>query len=145
NIKAAVAFLEGAHLVGALDLGRALNEAGKILKDSDNAYLVHVGSGIAALGERRDDVLAKRIPKGVRYVGVGVGRRWARSFMKATAERTGGAFTQINPDESIAWRSFELFSLLNTPRLMNARVVDDREHMSFLTFSSMVAQGEEIC
>ena len=60
------------------------------------------------MGERRDDVLAKRLPDGTRYVGVGVGRRWNRNFMKQAAERSGGYFTQINPDEPVAWRAFEL-------------------------------------
>src|SRR5262249_12790707 len=83
NIQAAVPFLESTHLVGALDLGRALSEAATALAKGPNAYLVHVGSGIAAMGERRPDALAKHLPAGVRYVGVGVGRRWARSFMKA--------------------------------------------------------------
>ena len=44
-------------------------------------------------------------PTGTRYVGVGVGKRWSRGFMKPAAERTGGYFTQINPDEPIAWRT----------------------------------------
>ena len=71
------------HLIGALDLGQALTDAAPFLKAGKNRYLVHVGSGIAAMGERRDDVLAKRLPDGTRYVGVGVGQRWNRSFMKA--------------------------------------------------------------
>ena len=35
------------------------------------------------MGERRPDVLARKLPAGTRYVGVGVGKRWARDFMKA--------------------------------------------------------------
>ena len=145
NIQAAVAFLENTHLVGALDLGRALAEAASALKKGTNPYLVHVGSGIAAMGERRDDVLAKQLPAGARYVGVGVGRRWARNFMKATAERTGGHFTQVNPDEPIAWRAFDLFATLATPRLFNAQVVDPAGKAVFLSLAQSVAQGEELC
>ena len=44
--------------------------------------------------------------------------------MKAAAERTGGFFTQINPDEPIAWRGFELAATLNAPRLLDVRVDD---------------------
>ncbi len=55
NIAAAVEFLEGTHLIGALDLGGALTEGEPFLKSADNTYLVHVGSGIAAMGERRED------------------------------------------------------------------------------------------
>jgi len=145
NVKAGLEFLDKAHLIGALDLGTALREAVKLADGAPNPTIVHVGSGIAALGLRNENELSKRVPDHVPYVGVGVGKRWARNFMKATAERTGGAFTQINPDESIGWRSFELFSLLNTPRLMNVKVIDDMERVKFLTFNSMVAQGEEVC
>jgi ferric-dicitrate binding protein FerR (iron transport regulator)/tetratricopeptide (TPR) repeat protein len=143
NVQAGIEFLEGAHLVGALDLRRALTTTKSFLKP--DAYLVHVGSGIAGMGERREDVLAKTIPDGVHYVGVGVGKRWSRSFMKQAAERTGGYFTQINPDEPLSWRSFELFSALNTPRLLDVKVIDDAERVRFLTEANSLAQGEELC
>ncbi|MBY0527099.1 MAG: FecR domain-containing protein [Gemmataceae bacterium] len=143
NVEAAVAFLESVHLIGALDLGRALTEAEPMLRALKNPYLVHVGSGIAAMGERRDDVLAKRLPAGTRYVGIGVGRRWARSFMKAAAERSDGTFTQINPDESISWRAFELAAALDLPRLLDVQV--QAGSVPFLGVANIVAQGEELC
>jgi hypothetical protein len=144
NVQAAVSFLEGAHLVGALDLGRALAEAAPFLKAGTNPYLVHVGSGIAALGERRADVLAQSLPEGTHYVGVGVGRRWNRAFMKVAAERTAGYFTQINPDETMSWRAFELAATLNTPRLLDVRVEDKAGRAAFLPFARALAQGEEL-
>src|SRR5262249_10155942 len=127
NIQSAIAFLDKTHLIGALDLANALDvalRAGSVSDGQAETYLIHVGSGIPAMGERRDDALVKRLTSGVasaprdgaprddreargeretqaRYVGVGVGRRWNRSFMKAAAEKTGGHFTQINPDEPI--------------------------------------------
>ena len=67
-------------------------------------------------------MLVRRLPERARYVGVGVGKRWARSFMKDAAERTGGYFTQINPDEPVAWRAFDLLATLNTPRLLGLKV-----------------------
>ncbi len=145
NVKAAVAFLEGSHLVGALDLSGALDAAKPYLEAGQNPYLVHVGSGMATLGERREDLLLKHIPDGVHYVGVGVGRRWGRSFMKAAAERTGGYFTQINPDEPVSWRAFDLLATLNTPRLLDVKVVDNAERAVFLSYASSLAQGEELC
>jgi tetratricopeptide (TPR) repeat protein len=90
-------------------------------------------------------MLAKRVPEGVRYVGVGVGKRWARGLMKAAAERSGGYFTQINPDEPVAWRAFDLFAALNTPRLLDVKVVDAAERATFLCPTSALAQGEELC
>src|SRR5262249_10285907 len=122
-----------------------LGEASVLLKDATDPYLVHVGSGIAAMGEQRTDALVKRIPEGVHYVGIGVGRRWNRAFMKAAAEKTGGYLTQVNPDESVSWRAFELSGALNTPRLLDVSVGDDTGKNRYLTFASMVGHGEEVC
>jgi ferric-dicitrate binding protein FerR (iron transport regulator)/tetratricopeptide (TPR) repeat protein len=144
NIQAALQFLDQAHLVGTLDLAQALAAAGHLCESQASPYLIHLGSGIPALGERRDDGLAKHLPLSARYVGIGVGKRWNRSFMKQQAERSGGYFTQINPDEPIAWRCFEVFATLNTPRLLNVQVVDNAEQARFLTFATTAAQGEEV-
>jgi ferric-dicitrate binding protein FerR (iron transport regulator) len=145
NAAAAVRFLEETHLAGVLDLGKALDAAEPFLKSAQNPYLVHVGSGLPVLGETRADVLAKRLPDGVPYVGVAVGKRWNRALMKAAAERSGGFFTQINPDEPVNWRSFELYSALTAPRLVGVKVVDNAEKVTFLTHTTAVAQGEEVC
>jgi len=145
NLKSAIAFLESTHLIGALDLGQALTAAQPLLSGGRNAHLVHVGSGVAAMGERRADALAKKIPQGAHYVGVGVGKRWSRDFMKTAAERTGGYFTQINPDEPIAWRAFDLSATLNTPRLMDVKALAGNGMANFLLFSNYLAQGEELC
>jgi hypothetical protein len=145
NVAAAVQFLEGTHLAGALDLGKALAAVEPFLKAAKEPYLVHVGSGYSVLGETKADVLARRVPAGVRYVGVGVGKRWNRALMKAAAERGGGFFTQINPDEPVNWRSFELYSALTVPRLLGVKVVDNAEKAAFLSHTSAVAQGEEVC
>ncbi len=90
-------------------------------------------------------MLAKRVPTGARYVGVAVGKRWNRALMKTAAERSGGFFAQINPDEPVTWRAFELYSALTTPRLLGAKVIDTTEKVTFLTHTSAVAQGEEVC
>ncbi len=145
NIRAAVSFLDRTHLVGALDLSGALAAARPFLEGGKEPYLVHVGGGIASLGERREDVLARQIPDGTHYVGVAVGKRWSRGFMKAAAERSDGYFTQINPDESVRWRAFDLVSTLNAPRLLDVRVVDNAEKVRFLGCGTSVAQGEEVC
>ncbi len=144
NIDKAVAFLEKAHLVGALDLDNALKTAASLMKSSRNPHLVHVGGGLASIGESRPEVLADRVPPGTRYVGIGVGKRWNRAFMKLAAERTAGYYRQINPDEPLAWHAFDLLSTLNTPRLMNVQVVDDAEKVKFLAETTLASQGEEI-
>ncbi len=145
NVAAAARYLEKAHLVGALDLEGALAAAGELLAEAENPHLVHLGSGIAVLGERRTDKLVKLVPAGCRYVGVGVGKRYARNFMKAAAARTGGYFTQINPDENVAWRGFELLSTLNTPRLLDVKVSSEPGKARWLLFADSAAEGEEVC
>src|SRR5262245_21899442 len=145
NVSRALAFLEEAHLIGALDLDRALGEAAALLKDATDPYLVHVGSGIAAMGEQRTDALVKRISESVHYIGIGVGRRWNRAFMKAAAEKTGGYLAQVNPDESVSWRAFELSGALNTPRLLDVSVGDDTGKNRYLSFASLVGHDEEVC
>ncbi len=141
NVARAIAWLERAHLIGATNLDEALTEVTPMLRVGTNPHLVHVGGGVASIGEQRADELVKRIPEGVRYVGIGVGKRVSPAFMKVAAERTGGLFTQVNPDEPINWRGFEIASTLNAPRLLNVRV--DCEAAKFLTFSNMLAHGEE--
>ena len=145
NITAAVAFLDETHLIGALNLEQAIKAAGNYVAGADSPVLVHVGSGIPVLGELEIGKLVETLSKDAAYVGVGVGKRWNRPFMKAAATRAGGYFTQINPDESIQWRAFELVSSLNTPRLLDIRVAADDAQGEFLTMKDWVAHGEEIC
>ncbi len=147
NVAEAIKFLQSAHLVGALDLEKALQAALKFAKDAKNPHLLHIGSGIPAMGQRDAGKLAQMLPERVPYVGVGVGKRWNRAFMKAAAERTNGLFTQINPDEVVAWRAFELLATLNTPRLLDVQVIDaaGQPEPRFLSETTMIAQGEEIC
>ncbi len=146
HLAGATEFLDNTHLVGALDLGAAFDDVAALLK-GNNAWLVHLGSGYAALGAPEAD-LARHLPAGVRYVGVGVGKRWNRALMRSLAERTGGFFTQVNPDESIAWRSFDLVSTLDAPRLQGVTVTADGAgagpRPAFLADGSMVCQGEEL-
>lgn len=144
NVKHALAWLEKTHLIGALDLGQAFAACAPYLKAASEPHLVHLGSGVAVLGNRDQKTLCNALPDDTRYVGIGVGKRWARAFMKQAAEKTGGYYTQINPDEQVNWRAFELLSTLNTPRLTNVRVVDNSETVQFLGFSEVLAQGEEI-
>jgi ferric-dicitrate binding protein FerR (iron transport regulator)/tetratricopeptide (TPR) repeat protein len=150
NIARAVSFLEGIHLVGALDLGRAFAEAETVLAEADNPCLVHLGSGMTSMGEPEKDLYGL-LPPETPYVGVGVGKRWGRSFMKECARLTGGYFTQINPDEPIAWRSFDLLATLNTPRLLDVKVQGlwkknplDHQAPRFLSDRDSLSQGEEL-
>ena len=146
NVANAVSFLEQSHLIGALNLQAGLQESAAFLDMKANPYLVHVGAGVASLGEQRADVLISQLPKPTRYVGVAVGKKYAAQFMKVAAEKTGGYFTQINPDESVAWRGFDLASTLNTPRWLDLKVLPTGEVTAgddtrFLTFTNAVAQG----
>ena len=125
------------------------------MKDAQDLHVVHVGSGLTVVGERRPEVLVRRLPAESHYVGVAVGKKWNRTLMKLAAEKSGGFFTQINPDDAVAWRAFELYSTLNTPRLLGVTVTaeyaarkgstEDSPKLTFLCHSTAVAQGEELC
>lgn len=144
NLAAALKFLDQAHLIGALDLGNALDGLKPHLQKARVPHLLHLGGGVPALGETADDVLLRKVPDGTRYVGIAVGKRWNRTFLKGAADRTGGFWTQINPDEKVAWRAFEALATLNTPRLADLKVVDAAEKAVFLTDTIALAQGEEV-
>src|SRR5262249_54762903 len=141
----AVAELEKTHLVGALDLEQALDMAKKHLQAGQNPWLVHVGGGLPRMGEMRAGILARSGPENIRYVGGGGGKKWWGGLMKQTAERTGGYFTQINPDETVAWRAFDLLATLNTPRLLDLKVQAQGSDVRFLSETATLAQGEELC
>lgn len=150
QLTKAIDFMEDSHLLGALDLEQAFKLCGKLKSDKSENWLVHVGSGIPAIGERDATALQRLLPKKTRYVGVGIGKRWNRPFMKSAAGRTGGHFDQINPDEKIGWRAFELFSTLNAPRLLDMQVVAVQENKNdidprFLNFADTIAHGQELC
>lgn len=150
NIEKAIEHLGEVHLLGALNLEKALTACQPFLKPNPKNpatenYLVHLGAGVAVLGEKETPKLLDEIPASAKYIGVGVGKRWSQTFMKAAANRTGGHVTQINPDEQVTWRSFELLSLLNSPRVLNVKVTDNAKTHRYLQFSETLAQGEELC
>ena len=78
--------------------------------------------------------------------------------MESGARRTGGHVTQINPDEAVAWRAFDLLSTLNAPRLTEiavhstpTRSVSKDEHPAttasepaFLLLTTSLAHGQEL-
>lgn len=147
NLAKAGKWLDSIHLIGALDLGRAFRAVAAMAKAPAgvkdwNPHVVHLGGGVATLGERQADELAKLLPRELTYVGVGVGKRWARGLMKQLAGRSGGLFTQINPDEPVRWRARELLATLDTPRLLDVRVVDAAEKVAFRADVDALADGE---
>jgi tetratricopeptide (TPR) repeat protein len=135
NIADALAALEATHLVGALDLAQALD----VLRAHRPTTVVHVGSGVPILGQKDPGTLLKDWPG--EYVGVGVGKRVNRAFWQMAAEQTGGTFVTINPDESIRWRTLELASVLNAPRLAQLQMAGG--NLTWLPFSRSLTQGEE--
>ncbi|HYV34408.1 MAG TPA: VIT domain-containing protein [Gemmataceae bacterium] len=154
NIQQALRYLENTQLIGAFDLGQALTaieQTFKAAKTAKAANLIHVGAGVVGIGQRNDAELVKRIPTTAVYIGIGVGKQWSRTFMKLAADRTGGYFTQINPDEPINWRCFELLATLSTPILtvegsgVRGQGSEKGEMPAFLLDATTIAQGEELC
>jgi hypothetical protein len=144
NVRNAIARLEDTQLLGALDLGSTLAGLKPIAAECGNPYLVHIGSGYSALGSQDQAQLVAALPEKTKYIGVGVGKRWNRAFMKQAAAKSGGYFTQINPDEDIAWRSLDLVATLNTQRLLDVKVTDNTGRV-WLAYDDTVADGEEVC
>ncbi len=150
NIQAALKFLEDVKPLGALDLEQALTECQRHVRGREDVWLVHLGAGVPVLGESDPTVLQRRFLKDVRYVGVAVGKRWSKTFMQPAASRTGGYVTQINPDENVAWRAFDLYSTLNAPRLTEielrgiAKGANGPSAAQFLIWSNTLAQGQEL-
>ncbi|MEI8378478.1 MAG: VIT domain-containing protein [Planctomycetota bacterium] len=122
NVAASLQFLNEVAPIGALDLGQALKGVQQQMISSRETWIVHLGTGIPVLGERNLTTLQRMLPTDARYVGVAVGKRWSKSFMETAAQRTGGHTVQINPDEGVSWRAFDLLSTLNAPRLTDIAV-----------------------
>ena len=142
NVEALLEALSRAHLVGALDLGAALSALGPRLDALPDPVLVHVGGGMAALGERDPARLAGLLPVRARYLGVAVGRRWSRSFMELAAARSGGLVAQLHPGEPARWRGSALPDELLPPRLHGLRLAAGETEL--LPVEATVGAGEEL-
>ena len=59
NIKDAIKFLEGVHLIGASISARRSAPSTTDSRRAKNPHLVHVGSGITTIGQRSDAALAQ--------------------------------------------------------------------------------------
>ena len=145
NVESALAFLDEEPSLGALDLAEALKTAERFCRsESVENWIVHIGSGVGVIGRRDEQTLRDALPPKARYAGIGVGHRWNQAFMRDAASRTGGHFTQINPDEEVSWRAFEFLSALNAPRLLDLKVTSDQKDATFLTFAETISHGQEI-
>ncbi len=158
NVAAGQQFLRDVAPIGALDLEQALLAAQKQVSGQRDVWVVHLGTGIPVLGERDDNTLLRLLPTNARYVGVAVGKRWSKSFMESAASHSGGHVTQINPDEAVAWRAFDLLSTLNAPRLTEIAVrstptrsvregerpKDVASEFEFLLLTNSLAHGQEL-
>lgn len=146
NVRAALERLEAQPLRGALDLGAALALAGEVALDAEAPVIVHLGTAIPVLGERAEPALLAALPERAQYVGVGVGKRWGRAFMRAAASRTGGYLTSIHPDEPVRWRALEVRSALDAPRLLDLTVSAEGagSGLRFLTDADALAHGEDL-
>lgn len=151
NIEGAMQFLREVSPIGALDLGQSLQLIQQMVRPGVETYVVHLGTGIPVLGERDQTTLTRQIPSSAHYVGVAVGKRWSKSFMESAAKRTNGLVVQINPDEAVAWRAFDLLSTLNAPRLTEICVTPDEvlsqipkaAGVEFLPMMTSLSHGQE--
>ena len=110
--------------LGATNIVAGIEAAVKVIEQqkSENPHLLYLGDGVATDGKTEVFSLVRAIPKGVTFVGVGVGKKVDSLFLQSAADQTGGMFTTINPDEDIDWRVFDMLAALNTPRITGIRV-----------------------
>jgi hypothetical protein len=92
--------LEECQLIGALDLGRAFDEAKLRSGGFMKTVVLHLGGGRPSLGERETENLITRLSRRTRYLGAGIGHDWNRSLMEATAGDTG-AVAELRRAEDI--------------------------------------------
>ena len=152
NVAASLRFLNEVAPIGALDLGQALQGVQQQTASGRETWIVHLGTGVPVLRERDLTTLQRMLPADARYVGVAVGKRWSKSFMETAAQRTGGHTVQINPDEAVSWRAFDLLSTLNAPRMTEIAVTTDSKsdsksdgkHPLFQSLVATMAHGQEL-
>ncbi|MFO1044131.1 MAG: VIT and VWA domain-containing protein [Planctomycetaceae bacterium] len=148
NVAASLRFLNEVAPIGALDLGQALQGVKQQTASGRETWIVHLGTGIPVLGERDLTTLQRMLPADARYVGVAVGKRWSKTFMETAAQRTGGHTVQINPDEAVSWRAFDLLSTLNAPRMTEIAVTtdakSDAKNPLFQSLVATMAHGQEL-
>ncbi len=123
DVAGALRFLESSRAIGATNLEAALRDAAKAIEGVPGGHVVVVGDGIATDGERDPAALAKLLPAEVPLVGIAVGKRVDLALLSALSAAGGGALVQIDRDESLAWRVFDLVAGLNTPRLVGLEAV----------------------
>lgn len=141
NVDLLTDWLGDTHLVGALDLEAALREANRACETLEDPVLLHVGGGVATLGETDAAKLASLVEHGD-YVGLAVGKRWSREFMKQAAGATGGSFRQISAADDLAWTGFEVVAGLDAPRLIGASV--EGGAAEWLLDADVIEHGDEL-
>lgn len=137
--------------IGATNMEAGFAAAAEAIKEHecDNPVLVYLGDGVATDGEKTLANLPRSIPSKCKFVGIGIGKKVDAMFMQVAANRTGGAFVTINPNEDIDWRVFDMLAMLNTPRLTNiqAELLDSEgQPMASIAYPSsrLLAAGETL-
>ena len=139
------------HVIGATNLGAGFKAAAEVIRKHklDNPHILYLGDGVATDGEKTIADLPRLIPRNCKFVGVGIGKKVDSLFLQEAANRTGGTFANINPNEDIDWRVFDLLASINTPRMTNIKVelLDDggglMEAIAYPS-SSVLAAGETL-
>ena len=139
------------HVLGATNLGAGFDAAAEVVRKHKlkNPHILYLGDGVATDGEKTIADLPRLIPRSCKFVGVGIGKKVDSLFLQEAANRTGGTYANINPNEDIDWRVFDLLASLNTPRMTNIQVelLDDggglMEAIAYPS-SSVLAAGETL-
>ena len=140
-----------AHVLGATNLGEGFKAAAEVVRKHKlkNPHILYLGDGVATDGEKAIADLPRLIPRSCKFIGVGIGKKVDSLFLQEAANRTGGTFATINPNEDIDWRVFDLLASINTPRMTNIQVelLDENDGlMEAIAYpsSTVLAAGETL-
>ena len=114
---------ETLRLIGATNVQAGFEAVKKAIRQHKmpNPHVVYLGDGVATDGTSSSDELIEMLPGKCKFVGVGVGKKVDALFLKQAADRTGGTFATINPNEDIDWRVFDLLASMNTSRMTRVK------------------------
>ncbi len=128
--KRMVETLEQTHLVGGLNLQRAIDAAQPFFVAAGNPMLVHVGAGRASLGQCDPKALLAQIPASVRSIGIAVTAGELPELIAAEAGRPNGRAVKIDPADDIRGQVIGLLDAMDQPSLPNNKVVTSEKSVA---------------
>jgi len=135
---------------GVTNLALGLDAAVELLAGEQNApHILYLGDGSVTEGTNDLELLRRRVANEATFVGVAVGDGVDKHALDALAVATGGLAVELSPGEDLAWRAFEVISMLNSPRVLDVKATlldatGDALEVDALASSHTIPHGEGI-